>query len=71
MASYIDLTEEEKSGMEWLVIVFIINYPEDSDGRIVARVMERTKGRADPTYLKYFVKAIKKRGVNKALLGEK
>jgi hypothetical protein len=55
MASYIDLTEEEKSEMEWLVI-FIIHYPEDADNKIVARVMERTKGRADPTYLKYFVK---------------
>lgn len=60
MVSYVDLTEEEKDEMQWLVIVFIINYSEDTDNKTVARVMERTKGRADPAYLKYFVKAIKR-----------
>lgn len=71
MVSFVNLTKEEKDGMEWLAIVFIIKYPEDNDNKIVARVMERTKGRSDPTYLKYFVKAIKKIGVMKALLGER
>lgn len=62
MASYVDLTEEEKRCANWLVIIFIANYPEDSDGKIVARIMAGTKGRADPIYLKYFVKAIREIG---------
>lgn len=54
-----------------MVIIFIANYPEDSDNKIVARIMARTKGRADPTYLKYFVKAIREIGTMIILLGGK
>lgn len=65
MSSYVDITKEEKRCAEWLAIAFIINYPEDSDSKIVAKIMAGTKGRADPTYIKYFVKAIREIDVEK------